>query len=62
MTQAKLFVTVFSVIRLLAMVPAMASAEWSTDFHFGLARTRDAEVDVEISSSAILLDKRFKNV
>jgi len=27
MTQAKLFVTVFSVISLLAMVPAMASAE-----------------------------------
>ncbi len=53
MTQAKLFVTVFSVISLMAIVPTIASAEWCTDFHFGLARTRDAEVDVEISSSSL---------
>jgi hypothetical protein len=53
MTQAKLFVIVFLVISLLAIVPPIASAEWSTDFHFGLARTRDAEVDVEISSTSL---------
>ena len=52
MTQAKLFVTVFLVTSLLAIVPPIALAEWSTDFHFGRARTRDAGVDVEIFSSS----------
>jgi len=62
MTQAKVFVTVFSVISLLAIVQAIASAEWATDFYLGLAMTQDADRDVETSSSVILLDKRFTNV
>jgi hypothetical protein len=62
MTQAKLFIAVLSMISLLAIVQAIASAEWATDFYLGLAMTQDADVDVEISSSAILLDKRFTNV
>ncbi len=53
MKQEKFLLVIFSMLCFLAIGPAQALAEGFIDIYGGWASTRDADVDVSISSSGL---------